>query len=357
MATPLDTQLAVDTVVNANTYAYVQSVTFNQRSGAITNASGAITGPNSTPLGDITITDDPTGNIDTTVGPPEGGNSDNQEFASEVLGLSNSNFAAILDTLYPGGWTLNYTGWNLNGTGPSEQDPIIKVNPVGGGGAAAYYVLTNTSAPLAFSTPVASAFNPLLYCFEKNTLITTPAGERAVSELAIGDEVLNSDNKAVKVKWIGRQTINPIFAKLEKSMPVRIAAGALGNDLPTTDLYVSPGHALYVDGVLAHASALVNGSTITQINRWSGDVEYYHIETENHELILANGAPAETFIDNVSRKEFDNWAEYEALYPNAAPMVELDLPRVKFARQLPKAISDKLDAMAELIKSQESIAA
>ena len=267
MATTLDTNLAVDTVVNANTYAYAQLVTFNQGTAKITNAT-VITGPGSAYLGEITITDNPSGAIDpTVVVPPDGGFADNYEYAAENLGLVTSGFSDYLDGLYPAGWTLNYTGYNLPGTGLSEIDPIIKVNPTAGG--TAYYVLTNNSSPLAFSTPVQTNFNSLLYCFEKNTLITTPSGQVAVSELAIGDEVLNSDKKAVKVKWIGRQTINPIFAKLEKSMPVRIAAGALGNDLPTTDLYVSPGHALYVDGVLAHALALVNGSTITQmLRRW-----------------------------------------------------------------------------------------
>ena len=54
---------------------------------------------------------------------------------------------------------------------------------------------------------------------------------------------------------------------------------------------------------------------------------YYHIELDNHALILAEGAPAETFIDSVDRGRFDNWAEYEALYPEDAAPAELPLPR------------------------------
>jgi hypothetical protein len=194
------------------------------------------------------------------------------------------------------------------------------------------------------------------YCFEKNTLIATPLGERLVSSLQIGDEILTADKRTVLVKWIGRQTFNPIFANASRSLPIKICAGALGDGLPKTDLYVSTGHAMLIDGVLVHALALVNGTSITQMQRWSGDVEYYHIETENHELILANGAVAETFIDNVSRKEFDNWAEYDTLYPNAAPMIELDIPRVKFARQLPQVIAKRLDAIAQEV-APEAIAA
>jgi hypothetical protein len=88
------------------------------------------------------------------------------------------------------------------------------------------------------------------------------------------------------------------------------------------------------DGTLIHAKVLINGSTITQVTSWSGDLEYFHIETEDHELVFANGLQAETFIDNVCRSKFENHAEFEAMYPNAPMMTKLDLPRVKFRRQL-----------------------
>jgi hypothetical protein len=70
----------------------------------------------------------------------------------------------------------------------------------------------------------------------------------------------------------------------------------------------------------------------------------YHIETETHEIILANGAPAETFIDNVSRRAFDNYAEFEALYGDVPEMEELDYPRAMSARQVPAAIKRRLAA-------------
>ena len=76
----------------------------------------------------------------------------------------------------------------------------------------------------------------------------------------------------------------------------------------------------------------------------------YHIETENHEIVLAEGVPAETFIDNVTRERFDNYAEFEALYGAApAPMEELPLPRAKSARQVPRAIRERIAAAAALL--------
>jgi hypothetical protein len=102
------------------------------------------------------------------------------------------------------------------------------------------------------------------------------------------------------------------------------------------------------DSTLIHAKALINGTSIVQMNEWAGDVEYFHIETEDHELIYANGVPAETFIDNVSRKQFDNYAEFEALYPGAPMMTELDLPRVLFCRQLSTQTARRLSSLEEL---------
>ncbi|MDY7025639.1 MAG: hypothetical protein SVC26_04775, partial [Pseudomonadota bacterium] len=70
-------------------------------------------------------------------------------------------------------------------------------------------------------------------------------------------------------------------------------------------------------------------------------------ELEQHDLVLANGAAAETFVDADVRGRFDNAAEYEALYGNAASAASqathMALPRVKSKRQLPAAIKAKLD--------------
>ena len=78
---------------------------------------------------------------------------------------------------------------------------------------------------------------------------------------------------------------------------------------------------------------------------------------ENHEVVLAEGAPAETFIDNVSRRLFDNYAEYEALYGDETPIVELDQPRAMSARQVPRAIRERLAAVATALGHGTAIAA
>ena len=62
---------------------------------------------------------------------------------------------------------------------------------------------------------------------------------------------------------------------------------------------------------------------------------YYHVEIDDHSLIMTENTPAETFVDNVDRLNFDNWAEHEALYPEGRPIAELPYPRAKSHRQVP----------------------
>ena len=97
--------------------------------------------------------------------------------------------------------------------------------------------------------------------------------------------------------------------------PVKIARGAFNGDLPHSDLYVSGQHRIFINGLLIPALDLINGSSITRLSAMEADVlEYLHIELEGHNVILANGAPAETLGGNADRADFDNFDEYVALY-------------------------------------------
>lgn len=155
------------------------------------------------------------------------------------------------------------------------------------------------------------------HCFLKGTQILTPQGERSIEDLQIGDLVLTVSGEAKPIKWVGRMR----FERKGQSSwddavaPIRIARGAFNGDLPRNDLYVSFGHRFLINGSLIPAGDLINGSSITRIKSASSDAfEYLHIELEDHEVILANGVPAETLGGNASRSEFDNFDQYAALY-------------------------------------------
>ncbi len=172
-------------------------------------------------------------------------------------------------------------------------------------------------------------------CFMPGTLVRTPDGEVAVEALKRGDLVLTHDGRSVPVDWLGIQTISLRFADKMRVLPIRIRAGALRENVPARDLLVSPDHALLVEGALIQAGALVNGTSIVRETNVPATFTYYHVEVEDHSLILAENAPAETFVDNVDRLNFDNWAEHEALYPNGKQVNELPYPRAKSHRQVP----------------------
>ena len=186
-------------------------------------------------------------------------------------------------------------------------------------------------------------------CFFSGTLIATPSGECKVEELVSGDLVSVGESRAVPVKWIGRQTVSTLFGPADRLMPVRFAAGSLGGGggkplLPHSDLTVTTDHAVLIDGVLCEAGTLINGTTIIRVplSEFGERYTVYHVETEAHEIVFANGFPAETFVDNVPRRAFDNFAEFEALHGDPSEMKELPYPRASSARHLPARIKARL---------------
>ena len=104
---------------------------------------------------------------------------------------------------------------------------------------------------------------------------------------------------------------------------------------------------MFLDGILVQAGALVNGMSITREAGMPASFTYYHVEAADHALILAEGAPTETFVDNVDRMNFDNWAEHEALHADAPPIAELPYPRAKSARQVPASLRQWLALRAQ----------
>jgi hypothetical protein len=179
-------------------------------------------------------------------------------------------------------------------------------------------------------------------CFMPGTKIRTLDGEITVEMLSRGNLVTTADGRTLPITWIGRSSVSTLFADPLRVLPIRIRAGALGESVPSCDLLLSPDHALFFDGVLVQAGALVNGTSIMREHNVPERFTYYHIELDDHALILAENTPTETFIDNVDRMAFDNWQEYETLYPEHKPIVEMPYPRAKAHRQVPRAVRELL---------------
>jgi hypothetical protein len=146
-------------------------------------------------------------------------------------------------------------------------------------------------------------------CFGAGTRILTAQGEVEVERLQAGDLVATVTGRGAPMKpvlWIGRRRV--VLAghpNAEDLAPVRIQAGALGGGAPHRDLLVSPDHCFYLNGALVPARLLVNGSSITT-ERGVAEVTWYHVELESHDVLLAEGAAAESWLDCENRAWFEN---------------------------------------------------
>ncbi|MEM9150399.1 MAG: Hint domain-containing protein [Cyanobacteria bacterium P01_F01_bin.3] len=188
-------------------------------------------------------------------------------------------------------------------------------------------------------------------CFLTGTLIATEKGAVPVETLQIGDRVKTADGQMEPIKWMGHQTYDRASGLPHpfRTYPICVKAGALGNNLPVRNLYVSPDHALFIDGLLINAGALTNGISIVQIEM--EQFEYHHIELEHHALLLAEGTPAESYLPQTQARElFDNGEEYEKLYPNhsSLSLLPMNTPRVNSKRQLPRFVSQRLNRLANM---------
>lgn len=169
-------------------------------------------------------------------------------------------------------------------------------------GSAADRILVNGS-----TTIHAAGFDGIA-CFAAGTRIATARGEVPVEALRLGDLVVTAGRGAGlrPIRWLGR-TRADIARHPDRTAiaPILVRAGALGSGAPHRDLRVSPDHALHLDGHLVPAALLVNGTTILQ-ELWCPAVEYWHVELDSHGLLIAEGALAESYLDDGNRGQFDN---------------------------------------------------
>ncbi len=155
-----------------------------------------------------------------------------------------------------------------------------------------------------------------------------------VEDLKTGDRVVTERGLVSTITWIGHFRVTSADVQLQ---PVRILADSFGAGRPSRDLFLSPEHAVFVDGVLVPAQNLVNGDTITSVSM--GDVDYYHVMLDHHDVILAENLPVESYLPDDDFNKFDNWAGTPAHDLLMMPCA----PRITQGARL-RAIRDRLDA-------------
>jgi hypothetical protein len=152
-------------------------------------------------------------------------------------------------------------------------------------------------------------------CYAAGTRILTASGEVPVEQLVLGDLLVTVDHGSQPIKWIGERRLDlAAHPHPDLAAPVRIRKDAFSEGVPTRDLLLSPEHCVFVDGKLIPVRLLVNNMTIGQ-ECLTRHVHYYHVEMPRHSLLLAEGLPAESYLDTGNRAFFSNAGIALILHP------------------------------------------
>jgi hypothetical protein len=205
---------------------------------------------------------------------------------TDTIDLLNFSFAGASETFASNALTL---------TNSASQHATIHIQSS---------VFTTGSFSLA-SYSSGSGTQITLLCFVAGTRIATPSGEMPVERLAVGDMVLTQRGEAKPIAWIGKGKVLATRGRRNAATPVIVRKGSLADNVPYRDLHVTKGHSLLLDEMLIPVEFLVNHRSIVWDDR-AQEVELYHIELATHDVLIANGAPAESYRDDGNRWLFQN---------------------------------------------------
>ncbi|MDR3530449.1 MAG: Hint domain-containing protein [Rhodopila sp.] len=144
-----------------------------------------------------------------------------------------------------------------------------------------------------------------LACFLPGTHILTDRGEVLVEKLQVGDTVVTASGQKRPLCWIGQGRALSTRGRRSAATPLIVRKGALADNVPHRDLRITKGHSLYFDGVLIPVEFLVNHRSILWDDMAQG-VTVYHLELDTHDVLMADGAPAESYRDDGNRWLFQN---------------------------------------------------
>ncbi|SMR82595.1 Hint domain-containing protein [Aliiroseovarius halocynthiae] len=237
-----------------------------------------------------------------------------KDFTFEINDLNSGSF-----------WQDSYEiEANLDGA------PVVTDVALGTSGTSATYTSSAGNSPETESVTVQGPFNEItvtsgaaggyhgylffdtadignVVCLTAGTLIETKNGPVEIEHLSSGDLVVTKDNGLLPIRWIGKKKLSkPQLEKNEKLRPVRIQAGALGNDQPQRDLLVSRQHRMLVDSkvserMFGRPEVLVPAIKLTAlpgvfVDDTVEEIEYFHILFDTHEIIYAEGTPTESLF-------------------------------------------------------------
>ncbi len=228
-------------------------------------------------------------------------------------GIVNSTLVAL-------GGTIDVTFLPFAAGGTTSFTSSTRKLTVSQGGHTYSQTLSGSYTGLAFElvSDGGSGTNIVVVaCFRRGSRISMAAGSGvAIENLRAGDRVLTIDGPQ-PIVWIGHRAIDcQRHPAPHLVWPVRICAHAFGPGLPRRDLWLSPDHALFIDGALIPVKHLIDGDAIAQVP--VTNVEYWHVELPRHAVLLAEGLPAESYLSIGDRGNFANGGSALTLHPDFA---------------------------------------
>lgn len=145
-------------------------------------------------------------------------------------------------------------------------------------------------------------------CFLTGTLIETSKGKQAVEDIQAGDTLMvyrHGKTETCRVIWTGHQhtIVNMSLPEDEAGYPVRVSKDAISEGVPYKDMLVTAEHCLFFDGKFIPVRMLVNGKSIAYDLTITA-YDYYHVETETHSIINADGVLTESYLNTGNRNRF-----------------------------------------------------
>ncbi|MEN3238565.1 Hint domain-containing protein [Methylobacterium ajmalii] len=210
-------------------------------------------------------------------------------------------------------FTTAYHQYNLSGTGNGFG---VSGQP----GDTLYSTTTEQPRIVNFYTDTYAEQIPI--CFTTGTLIRTDRGEVAVEDLCAGDQAATASGSLRAITWIGHRRLGTGARALpHDQQPIRVRAGAFGPGVPTRDLCLSPGHPVLVGadadsegGHLVPIMCLINGTTI--VREPATSVTYWHVELDSHDILIAEGLAAESYLDWGDRRFFTEASDHALHNPD-----------------------------------------
>ncbi len=234
----------------------------------------------------------------------------NEIIATFAIGISNTNLAD--DVTFASG--SDTTGFGLSTAGANTEVTRNYTLDLTGISASQRALWADHGIGIEFRSnsgsgeyAVHSIGAQMVVCFAAETQIQTPEGLREIQDLKAGDLVKTAQNGEQPILWIGSRKLSAADLRANpKLRPVRILAGALGGGLPKHDLLVSRQHRMQISSKIAermigHRDVLVPAIKLTAmpgifVDDTVESVEYFHMLFGQHEVVFAEGAPAESLF-------------------------------------------------------------